>query len=246
MKPSTPRVRDSARSRASASHDGGARPAARSRRTDGIDASRAASSASRGGRRAARRGHPAPSMLEDVVGHEHDRDRAHHLRDELLASDAAAGVRRRAAGARRGTASTSPSSTVPSARRVAAAAISGKRCVISSSPRDHRCTAPAAFHQLCADAVPLPFDQPGRRITEGRDVVLRAATPDKTGTVVNDRQPFRRERPGSQTTPPSGCHSPISVRRSSSWADPPTEPARERRVSARHRDAARRSAVSGG
>ena len=48
---------------------------------------RCASSSARGARRAAGPD-VAPSLLEDVVGHEHDRHGARHLRDLLLAADA--------------------------------------------------------------------------------------------------------------------------------------------------------------
>ena len=68
-------------------------------------------------------------------------------------------------------ASTSPSRTEPSGSWAAAAAISGKRAVISSSPRDQIHTLPITPNQLGADAVPLPLDLPGMPIAElGGDV----------------------------------------------------------------------------
>ena len=45
-------------------------------------------------------------------------------------------------------------------RTAAASLTSGKRSVISSSPRDHKCRVPAALDQLRADAVPFPLHLP--------------------------------------------------------------------------------------
>ena len=80
-------------------------------------------------------------------------------------------------------ASTSPSSTVPSGSRAAAAAISGKRSRDQLLAARPQVDAAGALDELRADAVPLPLDQPvadGRRAAPRRGR-SRAATARKNG-----------------------------------------------------------------
>ena len=108
-------------------------------------------------------------------------------------------------------ASTSPSRTTPSGRAAAASATSGKRSVISSSPRDHRCSPPSRLHQLRADAVPLPFDQPVGQVEP-------ALRPSHRPVACARQNGYGRDR--SASVPPGessdsydagdGVHSPMS------------------------------------
>ena len=112
-------------------------------------------------------------------------------------------------------ASTSPSSTVPSGRCVAAAAISGKRWVMSSSPRDQRWTAPRALHQLRADAVPLPLEHPVRRLAERRRLLFeRRRQEERIGPRPIDVGGLVR-RAATRTTRPSASSRPSAAPRRS-------------------------------
>ena len=115
-------------------------------------------------------------------------------------------------------ASTSPSRTVPSGRRLAAAAISGKRWVMSSSPRDQRCRTPPRLTS-CArmpshfHSTSQPLTSPERldRILERRRekerirpraVVVGALVREERGEPLRGRRPLahdpRCERRGRQ------------------------------------------------
>ena len=91
-------------------------------------------------------------------------------------------------------ASTSPSRTVPSGRWVAAAAISGKRWVISSSPRDHRWMAPPRFTS-CA-RMPSHFHsriQSARLAERRRILVQRRGEKEGIGARLIDVGGFDRQ-----------------------------------------------------
>ena len=64
--------------------------------------------------------------------------------------------------------------------------------MISSSPRDQRCTVPPRLTSCGADAVPLPFDQPVRRVAERSRSDPRAATRGRTDTAATGRRPCAR------------------------------------------------------
>ena len=105
---------------------------------------------------------------------------------------------------------TSPSSTVPSGRCVAAAAISGKRWVIELLAARPEPRLSAAPDELRADAIPFPFDQPVARIAERVAADLRAATRGRTGRAATGRR--RRVRRARRTSNHSadGVQSPMS------------------------------------
>ena len=178
MKPSTPRARDSRRSAASASQlVARSRPAraavARDRSAVGRDPRRRAPPrAARAARAAAARARSTPCQLEQVVGDEADRRVGEHLLRQRLAADALLqqGERRDA--------TVLPDDDLAVehgavGQRAAAATISGKRSVTSSSPRDQIQTC-AARLTTCA-RMPSYFHstiQSGGRAEPGRELVF--------------------------------------------------------------------------
>ena len=101
--------------------------------------------------------------FEQVVGQQHAPGSRAAAWPPASCGRCASAVRRRAAA--RSLAPDQRSRRRAPCRRASAsptAAISGKRSVTSSSPRDHSQTLARAPHQLGADAVPLPFDDPLR------------------------------------------------------------------------------------
>ena len=110
-------------------------------------------------------------LLEQVVGHEHDRHGPSHLRDLLLASDA---LLQRREGER-------PIVAERQDLAVEHGAVGQVRCrrhdfreavgdeLFAARPEVDRA---AALHQLRADPVPLPFEQPVRGIAERGHVLF--------------------------------------------------------------------------
>jgi hypothetical protein len=180
MSPSTPRERDSPRSAARSLHDA-LRTRGEARSTPAV---RPTPDAQQVRRRARLRLQPdlqpCPALrlgetpdilaeiLEDVVGHEHDRDRARELRDLLLASDPLL------QGRERHRVFVAEREDLAVEDRAVGQATRG-RGDFRESMRDELFTArpevkhPTALDQLGADTVPLPLDQPVARIAERVD-----------------------------------------------------------------------------
>ncbi len=107
-------------------------------------------------------------ILEDVVGHEHDRDRARELRDLLLASDSLLQ-------GREGQGALVAKSEDLAVEDGAIRQPARGRDDLGESMRDELFTAgpevqhATALDELGADAVPLPLDQPVVRVSERVD-----------------------------------------------------------------------------
>ena len=214
IRPSTPRARDSPRRPASSSQRQGRRRVGDVRSTpSGRRRARAATSAVAALVRAARSRCRCQSCLEDVVGHEHDRDRRAPSGRPASAGRSAAAAPRTAAAGRRGRRAPRRRAPCPSGRRDAAAAISGKRWVISSSPRDQRCTAPPR-RTSCA-RMPSHFHSISQSdgVAERRRIVLeRRREEERVGPRLVDR-PMARATAATRTTRRSGSTRPSAAPR---------------------------------